>query len=129
VNRNITVAGQRYYRDVLAGYWPARFGYVEHRYRTLPFPFDELTPPEVDMQTDWELEHLVGFLASWSATQRYRAERGQASPAPDLARVSTGLGHIPSAAAPALATISPRRSGQLGPLGPLQIVRAAHRIL
>jgi hypothetical protein len=28
------------------------------------------------MQADWELEHLAGFLSSWSATQRYQAERG-----------------------------------------------------
>ena len=68
---------ERYYRDTLAGYWPARMEYVEHRYRTLPFPFDELTPPEVYMQADWELERLAGFLSSWSATQRYQAEHGQ----------------------------------------------------
>ncbi len=67
----------RYYNDVLAGYWPERIEYIEHRYRTLPFPFEELTPPEFEMQADWELDHLVGFLASWSATQRYQAENGQ----------------------------------------------------
>jgi SAM-dependent methyltransferase len=67
---------ERYYREVLAGYWPERIEYLEQRYRTLPFPFDELTPPDFDMQADWELEHLAGFLSSWSATQRYQAERG-----------------------------------------------------
>jgi SAM-dependent methyltransferase len=67
----------RYYYDVLAGYWPERIAYVEQRYRSLPFPFDELIPPGFEMQADWALERLGGFLASWSATQRYQAESGQ----------------------------------------------------
>ena len=65
-----------YYTDVLAGYWPKRFRYVKQRYRTLPFPFTELNPPDFEMRTDWDLDHLTGFLASWSATQRYQMERG-----------------------------------------------------
>jgi SAM-dependent methyltransferase len=68
---------ERYYRDIVGAYWPERIEYVEQRYRTLPFPFDELSPPELEMQAGWQLEQLAGFLGSWSATQRYQAERGQ----------------------------------------------------
>ncbi len=68
---------ERYYRDVLRGYWSERMTYVDEHYRTLPFPFDELAPPELDMRADWELDQLAGFLTSWSATQRYREERGR----------------------------------------------------
>ena len=65
-----------YYRDVVGAYWPPRFRHVDQRYRTLPFPFEELIPPEFHMHADWTLENLTGFLSSWSATERYRAERG-----------------------------------------------------
>lgn len=65
-----------YYRDVLSGYWPDRFHYLDEQYRTLPFPFDELSPPAFEMQADWTLDEVAGFLSSWSATQRYRAQRG-----------------------------------------------------
>ena len=68
---------ERYYREVLAGYWPPRIAYLEQKYRTLPFPFEELAPPHFEMEADWELDHLAGFLSSWSATQRYQAERGE----------------------------------------------------
>jgi hypothetical protein len=68
---------ERYYRDVLAGYWPERIKYLDQRYTTLPFPFKELTPPPFEMLADWDLDRLVGFLGSWSATQRYLAERGR----------------------------------------------------
>ena len=66
-----------YYADVLSGYWPERIHYLEERYQTLPFPFQEVTPPEFEMQASWELDQLGGFLESWSATRRYQQERGQ----------------------------------------------------
>jgi len=68
---------KHYYTDVLAGYWPERIHYLQDRYRTLPFPFDEIEPPPFEMQADWDLEQLVGFLASWSAARRYQKENGQ----------------------------------------------------
>jgi len=64
-----------YYGQVLQGYWPERFQYMRELYRTLPFPFEELSPPAFNMQTDWDLGQLVGFLDSWSATRRYQKER------------------------------------------------------
>ncbi len=67
----------RYYGEVLAGYWPEAIQYIEQRYRTLPFPFDEFEPPEMVMQADWPLDHMAGFLSSWSAAQRYQAEHGR----------------------------------------------------
>ena len=67
---------KHYYSNVLAGYWPERFHFLEDRYRTLPFPFEELNLPEFVMQADWDLSQLAGFLDSWSATQRYMKERG-----------------------------------------------------
>ncbi len=66
-----------YYNDVVGGFWPERFHYMADRYQTLPFPFEELKPPAFQMQADWELGHLTGFLSSWSATRRYHEERGQ----------------------------------------------------
>ena len=68
---------EHYYADMLAGYWPERFHFLADRYQTLPFPFEELEPPKFEMQANWELGQLVGFLDSWSATRRYQKERGQ----------------------------------------------------
>ena len=68
---------ERYYRDVLAGYWPERIRYLDERYETLPFPFETLQPPDFFAQADWDLGRLGGFLDSWSGTRRYLEERGQ----------------------------------------------------
>jgi SAM-dependent methyltransferase len=67
---------QRYYAEILKGYWPERIRYLEERYKTLPFPFEELAPPAFVMEAHWDLDQFAGFLDSWSATQRYKAQNG-----------------------------------------------------
>lgn len=66
-----------YYGDVVGEYWPERIRYLEERYETLPFPFEAITPPTFAMEIHWSLIQLAGFLDSWSATQRYKAQKGQ----------------------------------------------------
>ncbi|HEX7342819.1 MAG TPA: class I SAM-dependent methyltransferase [bacterium] len=62
---------QHYYGQVLAAYWPERIQYLHERYRTLPFPFAEIAPPEFIAGADWDLQRLSGFLDSWSASRKY----------------------------------------------------------
>jgi SAM-dependent methyltransferase len=66
-----------YYGDIVGEYWPERIRYLEERYETLPFPFEDINPPAFAMETQWNLLQLAGFLNSWSATQRYKDQRGQ----------------------------------------------------
>jgi SAM-dependent methyltransferase len=65
-----------YYVNVVGHYWPDRMHYLHERYQTLPFPFDELSPPAFPMRTAWDLSQLAGFLDSWSATRRYIQAQG-----------------------------------------------------
>ncbi len=60
-----------YKTDILAGYWPPQIRYLDEHYRTLPFPFAELNPPQFEITAQWNLGQVVGFLDSWSATRRY----------------------------------------------------------
>jgi SAM-dependent methyltransferase len=66
----------RYYYEILGGFWPERIHYLEERYETLPFPFEEIAPPSFVMKADWNLNQFAGFLDSWSATQRYKTQKG-----------------------------------------------------
>lgn len=65
------------YREAVASYWPPERQLVEDQYRTLIFPYPEITIPPFTMQQDWTLSQLVGYLHSWSATKRYEKEQGQ----------------------------------------------------
>jgi SAM-dependent methyltransferase len=64
------------YADIVGADWPPERRLVEEGYRTLAFPFDELTPPHFEMVHSWDLDHLLGYLSSWSSVQRYRKRTG-----------------------------------------------------
>ncbi len=65
-----------YYYETLQGCWPERIHYLEERYKTLPFPFEEIAPPSFAMERNLTLAQYAGFLDSWSATQRYKEQKG-----------------------------------------------------
>ena len=67
----------RYYKEITGPYWPERIHYLEERYETLPFPFEEIVSPSFLMERSLSLNQYAGFLDSWSATQRYKAQNGQ----------------------------------------------------
>jgi len=77
ISPQVDDAIKRIYFDVLSGFWTERIRYVEEQYRTLPFPFEEVTPPVFAMETTWDRNQLMGFLDSWSATQKYRQQKGR----------------------------------------------------
>lgn len=61
-----------YYSDVVGSYWPAERVLVE-KFEELPFAFDQIAAPAFEMVAEWEAEHLLGYLRTWSATQRFMA--------------------------------------------------------
>ena len=70
IEPQVDLALARYYA-MLSGYWPERFHYVDERYRTLPFPFAEVAPPAFEMEAEWDLDQLLGFIDTWTATRKY----------------------------------------------------------
>jgi SAM-dependent methyltransferase len=67
---------RHFYADIVGPYWAPERRHVESGYRTLPFPFPELESPVLAMQEIWSLAQLLGYVGTWSATQRFREELG-----------------------------------------------------
>ncbi|HET6888032.1 MAG TPA: methyltransferase domain-containing protein [Candidatus Udaeobacter sp.] len=65
----------RYYHDVVGRFWPPERKLVE-RFADLPFPFHKTDPPKFEMRASWNLDHLMGYLRTWSSTQRFVAAKG-----------------------------------------------------
>jgi SAM-dependent methyltransferase len=65
------------YEDVLGHYWPPERKVVEKGYATIPFPFVELAVPGLTMTAHWDLRDFVGYLGTWSSTQRFIARHGR----------------------------------------------------
>jgi len=66
-----------FYARVVGPYWPPERRWVEEKYRTIPFPFEEKPVPEFAMHAEWDLEATLGYLGTWSAVQKYREARGE----------------------------------------------------
>ena len=64
------------YEGHLGPYWEPERRMVETGYRTIAFPFAELTVPTFEMRMTWSVEDLIGYLGTWSPLKRFRSERG-----------------------------------------------------
>ena len=63
---------RRYYYKIVGPYWPPERALIE-KFEEIPFPFPERKTPKFEIVAEWNLEHLVGYLRSWSSTQRFIA--------------------------------------------------------
>ena len=68
----------RFYSKTVGAYWaPARL-HVEQGYRSLHFPFREITAPPFEMVAEWTVEQLTGYVETWSATRALLRAEGEA---------------------------------------------------
>lgn len=76
VDRAVDAVEWKLYAETLGGDWPPERVLVDNGYRELPFPFEPVSTPSFAMQARWKLEQFLGYLRSWSATQRYLKRTG-----------------------------------------------------
>lgn len=67
---------KHFYDEVVGPYWPSERRHIEAAYQSISFPFEELEAPELTLTMDWTLAEVVGYLRTWSASQRYREQVG-----------------------------------------------------
>ena len=60
-----------FYRNVIGSYWDKERKYIDENYKTIPFPFQEYTAPDFVNKIQWSLDHLIGYLNTWSAVKHF----------------------------------------------------------
>lgn len=75
IDANVDAIIDDFYAHTVGPYWPPERRYVEEGYRTLPFPLREEPAPAFELQTEWDLDQVMGYLATWSSVQRYKESR------------------------------------------------------
>jgi ubiquinone/menaquinone biosynthesis C-methylase UbiE len=75
-NKDIDWLLDDFYHNVVGPFWAPERRFIEEDYRTIDFPFDELVAPHFQMQARFTLDRLLGYLRTWSATQRFMKEKG-----------------------------------------------------
>lgn len=74
---------QKFYRSTVGPYWDSARKHIDDAYQRIPFPFTEYKAPALAISVQWSLDHLAGYLASWSATQKFIEVTGD-NPVPPL---------------------------------------------
>jgi SAM-dependent methyltransferase len=72
VTPSIDAVVNHYYSDVVGPFWPAERVLVE-KFEELSFPISQVETPAFEMGAEWSVEQLLGYLRTWSATQRFMA--------------------------------------------------------
>jgi SAM-dependent methyltransferase len=75
IEKAIDEVVNRYYYEIVGPFWPPERKLIE-RFDELPFPLRQIDPPKFEMTAQWNLDHLVGYLRTWSSTQRFIAANG-----------------------------------------------------
>lgn len=86
----IDAAIAAWYAGPIGPYWPPERRHLERGYRDIPFPFEPLQAPPLELTADWGLPGLLAYFSTWSAVRRHDAATGSdalAACAPDLARL------------------------------------------
>ncbi len=65
------------HNDLLKDYWAPQIGILTDRYRKIPFPFEPVQPPGFSINQALTFDQLIGYMVSWSATQKYLKEKGE----------------------------------------------------
>ncbi len=66
-----------FYDDEIGPFWPPERRYLDEEYRTLPFPFPEISMPRFELVKSSTPVEFLGYLGTWSAVQRFRRSEGR----------------------------------------------------
>lgn len=70
---------ETFYNRTVGPYWSPRRRLVDTGYATVAIPdaFEEMEPPNLEMEATWTLERFTAYLRTWSAVQSFIAEHGR----------------------------------------------------
>jgi ubiquinone/menaquinone biosynthesis C-methylase UbiE len=62
---------KNFHDNIVGEFWLAENKLIDKEYSTIPFPFKEIKTPEFFIKKQVTLSETLGYLRSWSATQKY----------------------------------------------------------
>jgi ubiquinone/menaquinone biosynthesis C-methylase UbiE len=67
----------RFYREILAPYFPRGAKLVDDRYETITLPGQPLEVEDFEVRAAMNFDQMTAFIRSWSGTQAFLKERGE----------------------------------------------------
>jgi ubiquinone/menaquinone biosynthesis C-methylase UbiE len=60
--------------EILGSYWDKEAKYVKEKYKTIAFPFEEISVPVFKTTLHWNLLQLWDYMKTWSSVKKYYFE-------------------------------------------------------
>lgn len=76
INQEIDPLLREFYVNIVGPYWDPERKLIDEQYRTIGFPFEEITSPPFTFSFEWTLEELQGYLTTWSVVHKYMSAHG-----------------------------------------------------
>lgn len=76
VNAEIDALTDEFYYDKINSFWEVERRIVDSQYKNIPFPFDEIQARSFQIELNWSLFELQGYLNTWSSVKKYIQTRG-----------------------------------------------------
>lgn len=70
-------------RGTIEEFWMPERRILLERYEKVAFPFREIETPQMDLEREWNLSELTGYLRTWSATANY-LKQTRVDPIPEV---------------------------------------------
>lgn len=67
---------QHFYKNIIGSYWDQERKHIDEKYHTIPFPFEEINAPAFTLSFEWDAEHLLGYINTWSAVKHFTKANG-----------------------------------------------------
>lgn len=74
INPDVDTVINQLDKNILKNYWPPERALVENQYATIHMPFTELTTKPFQMEVEWSLGQLIGYLNTWSSVEAYKKQ-------------------------------------------------------
>lgn len=74
INKEVNSIIDNLYETAFCQHFNENRQYLDKHYRTIPFPFKEITTPDFNHSLKWSIDQLEGYFNSWSAIQRIKSE-------------------------------------------------------
>ncbi len=65
-----------FYSNIVGPYWDEERKHVDNEYASISIPFTVIPSPCFSIGYNWDAEHMIGYLNSWSAVQHYIKGKG-----------------------------------------------------
>ncbi len=83
INPEVDPVIHQFYEDVFSKDFNEIRNYINSQYRTIPFPFPEISSPSFEINLEWTANDLEGFFYSWSAVQKLKTHE-KINPVPEI---------------------------------------------